>query len=51
MRLQESKGRFSLTIPKQYITLLNWDRGTELLVLPDMDKKGTLTIQEMPKKK
>ena len=50
MKLQECKGRFSVSVPKQYVKLLQWKRGTELLVVPDLEKEGTLLIKAMPKK-
>ena len=47
MKIQESKGRFHVTLPKQYVRLLGWQRGTELTILPSTKEKELL-IKEMP---
>jgi len=48
LKLQESKGRFSISIPKDYVKLLGWSKKMELVIYP-AEEKGTLLIKEMPK--
>lgn len=49
MKLQESKGRFSLTIPSDYVTLLGWQKGHELIIVPS-GKEEELIIKTLPMK-
>jgi len=48
VKLQESKGRFSLTIPSDYVTLLGWKKGIELIIVPN--GREELAIKTLPKK-
>ena len=49
VKLQESKNRFFLTIPKQFVKLSGWKAGQELVVYPVGEKQ--LAIREMPEQK
>lgn len=48
-KLQKGKNTIFLNIPKQYIQLLDWKKGTEILVYPAPNEKKALIIKEMPK--
>jgi len=45
LRLQESKNRFSLTLPVKLVKFKGWKRGSELL--PVINDKGELVIKEI----
>jgi len=43
--LQEMKGRFFLTIPKEYVKLKKWHKGTEVVF--GFDQNGDLVLKEI----
>ncbi len=43
-----SSNRFYITIPNQFVRLLGWKKGEELLVYPSKNEERALTIKEMP---
>lgn len=45
VRLQEQKGRFFVTIPKEYIKDKKWKKGDTLVV--GYDDKGRITIKRV----
>lgn len=45
MRLQESKNRYSITIPKEYVLLKKWKKGQMLAIAVNQD--GDLVIKEV----
>jgi antitoxin component of MazEF toxin-antitoxin module len=49
MKLQNNKGQFRLTLPKDLIKIKGWKQGTEVAVF--MDTEGNLIIKEIKKKK
>ncbi len=44
VKLQESKNRFFVTVPKQFVKLVGWKRGQELAIYPTGEKE--LVIKE-----
>lgn len=44
----DGKNRYHLTIPKQFVELLGWKKGKQLVVFPSGERQ--LTIKEMPNK-
>ncbi|MDD4082226.1 MAG: AbrB/MazE/SpoVT family DNA-binding domain-containing protein [Sphaerochaetaceae bacterium] len=48
MRLQETKERFHITVPKEYVRLLGWKKGQELSLYPLGEKE--IIIKEISKK-
>ena len=48
-KIQESKGRFSLTIPKEYIEQCNLRRGDKLTV--SYNERGNLELKKILEKK
>jgi hypothetical protein len=46
-RLQESAGRFSLTIPQEIVHEKKWQRGQELVI--SYNERGNLEIREIKK--
>ena len=49
MKLQDNKGQYKLTIPKDLAKVKGWKQGTELVVV--MNSEGDLVIKEIKKKK
>lgn len=49
MKLQDNKGQFKLTIPRDLVKVKGWKQGTELVVV--MTAEGDLIIKEIKKKK
>jgi len=49
-KLQKGNNTLFLNIPKQYVQLLGWKKGTDVIVYPAPGKKKVLLIKEMPKK-
>ena len=49
MKLQNNKGQYKLTIPKDLAKVNGWKQGTELVVV--MNSEGDLVIKEIKKKK
>ena len=49
MKLQDNKGQYKLTIPKDLAKIKGWKQGTELVVV--MNSEGDLVIKEIKKKK
>ena len=49
MKLQDNKGQFKLTIPKDLAKIKGWKQGTEVIVV--MNPEGDLIIKEIKKKK
>jgi len=47
MKLQNNKGQFRLTIPKDLVKVKGWDQGTDLVIV--MDTSGDLVIKEIKK--
>ncbi|MBD3249057.1 hypothetical protein GF336_03355 [Candidatus Woesearchaeota archaeon] len=45
MKLQNNKGQFKLTLPKDIVKSKKWKQGTELLIT--MNEKGEIVIKEM----
>lgn len=45
MILQEIKGRFTITLPKDAVRLAGWVKGQELAVVSS--GKGELTVKEL----
>jgi hypothetical protein len=43
-KLQESKGRFSVTLPKEYIEKKKWKKGETLLI--SFNERGNLEIAD-----
>jgi len=48
-KLQKGNNTLFLNIPKQYIQLLGWEKGTEVMIYPAANEKKALLIKEMPK--
>lgn len=46
-KLQESAGRFSLTIPQEIVHEKKWSRGQELVI--SYNERGNLEIREVKK--
>jgi len=46
MRLQESKGRFSVSIPKDLVDAKQWTKGQRLFLA--FNEKGNIEIREIP---
>jgi len=49
MKLQNNKGQYKLTIPKDLAKVKGWKQGTELAVV--MNHEGDLIIKEIKKKR
>ena len=49
MKLQNNKGQFRLTLPKDLIKAKGWGQGTEVVIV--MDAEGDLIIKEIKKSK
>ena len=49
MKLQDNKGQYRLTIPKDLAKIKGWKQGTELAVV--MNSEGDLVIKEIKKKR
>jgi len=49
MKLQNNKGQYKLTIPKDLVKLQGWKQGTELVLA--MDSDNNLVIKEIKKEK
>lgn len=45
VKLQESKNRFSITIPKEYVKAKGWEKGQELVL--GFDHNGDIVIKEV----
>ena len=45
MKLQNNKGQFRLTLPKDIVKAKKWDQGTELVV--SIDSNGNIILQEI----
>ena len=39
-----------LNMPKQYMDLLGWEKGTEVMVYPAPGERKALLLKKMPKK-
>lgn len=44
VKLQEIKGQFTVTVPKQLVKLKKWKKGQELLI--GFNEKGNLEISD-----
>ena len=49
-KLQESKNRFFISLPKEYVTLIGWKKGQRLAVIPGKEERS-LKIIELPEVK
>lgn len=49
VKLQESKGRYFVTIPKEYIQLKGWHKGTVLVLTLNEKNNIELIGAEQPK--
>lgn len=49
VKLQKHKEQFRLTIPKDIVKLMGWNKGTEIVFI--QDASGNLLIKEIKKKK
>ena len=49
MKLQNNKGQYKLTIPKDLAKVKAWKQGTELVIV--MNQDGDLIIKEIKKKR
>jgi len=49
MKLQDNKGQYKLTIPRDLAKIKGWKQGTELLVV--MNPEGDIVLKEIKKKK
>jgi hypothetical protein len=49
VKLQETKGRYFLTIPNEYVRKKKWIKGQELLF--SFDRKGDLVIMQVDEEK
>lgn len=49
MKIQDNKGQFRITIPKDIAKAKGWKQGTEVIIF--LDKEGNVTIQELPREK
>lgn len=47
VKLQETKGRYFLSVPKEYVKLKKWKKGTELVF--GFDHQGRIIIEEISK--
>lgn len=45
VKLQESKNRYSITIPKEYVKQKGWEKGQELVL--GFDHNGDIVIKEI----
>ena len=45
MKLQNNKGQFKLTIPKDIVNAKGWNQGQDLIII--MDSPGNLIIKEI----
>lgn len=48
MKIQDNKGQYRLTIPRDIAKLKGWKQGTEVVLI--LDKDGHVTIKEIPQK-
>jgi hypothetical protein len=48
-KLQESKGRYSIVIPKEMVKLKEWVKGQDLVIV--FNERGSLEICDSLKKK
>ena len=48
-KLQESKGRYSIVIPKEMVKLKEWKKGQDLVIV--FNERGSLEICDSLKKK
>jgi bifunctional DNA-binding transcriptional regulator/antitoxin component of YhaV-PrlF toxin-antitoxin module len=52
VKLQENKHRWFVSIPKQYVKYLGWEKGQEILITLDTSQGyNQLKLVEYPKKK
>ena len=49
MKLQNNKGQYKLTIPKDLVKVKGWKQSTELAIV--MNSEGDFLIKEIKKKK
>jgi len=49
MKLQDNRGQFKITIPRDLAKIKGWKQGTELAIV--MNSEGDLVIKEIKKKK
>ena len=49
MKIQDNKGQYRLTIPRDIAKLKGWKQGTEVVLI--LDKDGNVHIVELPEKK
>lgn len=45
VKLNESKGRYSITVPKDYVRLKGWQKGQELVIA--VNDKNELVLKEL----
>lgn len=45
VKLQESKNRFSITIPKEYVKMKGWGKGQDLVL--GFDQNGDIVVKEL----
>lgn len=44
VKLQESKGRFSITIPREYIKKKGWKKGEKLIL--SFNERGNIEVMD-----
>jgi carbohydrate-selective porin OprB len=49
MKIQDNKGQFKLTIPRDLVKIKGWKQGTEVIIV--MNETGDLIIKEIGGKK
>lgn len=49
MKLQDNKGQYKLTIPRDLAKIKGWKQGTEILIV--MNAEGDIVLKEIKKKK
>jgi len=49
--IQQGKNCLFLNLPKEYMQLLGWKKGTQVVVYPAPNEKQALLVKEMPKQK
>ncbi|MBW2965694.1 hypothetical protein KY342_01165 [Candidatus Woesearchaeota archaeon] len=49
MKLQDNRGQFKITIPRDLAKIKGWKQGTELVIV--MNSEGDLVIKEIKKKR
>ncbi len=47
VKIQQGKQTLFINLPKQYVQLLGWAKGTELMVYPAPNEKRALIVKEL----